>query len=82
MIEMPEKTDAFRRNVQRYLKLLDITQRELAIRSDLSEEWVCRMLKGNSNPTLPVCERIAEALETSLEALLAEPTTSSVSNTS
>jgi len=70
---MPAKTDAFRTNVKRYCKLLGMTQGELAVRATLSQEWLSRMLSGKSNPTLPVCERIALALRTSLEALVAEP---------
>jgi transcriptional regulator with XRE-family HTH domain len=70
-MEMPEKTDAFRSNVRQFCRLRGMTQRELAIQSDLSPEWLSKMLAGRSNPTLPVCERIASALETSLESLVA-----------
>jgi len=67
------KTDLFRKNVRDFCRLRGITQGKLARRADLSQEWLSTMLTGKSNPTLPVCERIAKALETSLEALLAEP---------
>ena len=70
---MPEKTDAFRANVREQCRLQGLTQDELAKRAGLSPEWLCRMLRGKSNPTLPVCERIAHALKTSLEALVAIP---------
>lgn len=76
-MDMPEKTDAFRTNVKRHCRLLGITQGELARRADLSQEWLSRMLNGKSNPTLPVCERIAGALGTSLEALVAVQVTAS-----
>lgn len=75
---MPPKTDAFRANVRRQVELQGLTYGELASRAGLSREWLSTMLHGKSNPTLPVCERIAAALETSLEALVAEPTRSSV----
>ena len=75
MSTMPEKTDAFRENVRRYVKLNDLTYAELADKADLSREWLSKMLAGKSNPTLPVCERIAEALDTSLEALVASHAT-------
>ena len=72
---MPEKTDAFRVNVLHYMDLQKMSQRDLAIRAGLSPEWLCKMLKGRSNPTLPVCERIAQALRVSLEALVSTPAT-------
>ena len=72
-MDMPEKTDAFRANIRQQCILQGLTQDELARRAKLSPEWLCRMLRGKSNPTLPVCERIAKALETSLEALVAIP---------
>ena len=72
---MPEKTDAFRENVRRYVKLHGLTYGELADKAGLSREWLSKMLAGKSNPTLPVCERIAEALDTSLEALVASNVT-------
>ena len=73
---MPEKTEAFRRNVRRYVRLNGITYGDLAEGAQLSREWLSRMLAGKSNPTLPVCERIAAALSVSLEALVSEPTKS------
>jgi len=74
-MEMPEKTDAFRANVRHYMELQDISQRQLADLAGLSPEWLCKMLRGHSNPTLPVCERIAKALKVSLEALVSIPAT-------
>lgn len=71
---MTNKTTAFRANVRHYLGLLKMTQEKLAEEASLSPEWLCRMLAGKSNPTLPVCERIARALRVSLEALVSEPT--------
>jgi len=76
---MPEKTDAFRRNVVKQVRLLGITYGELATRAGLSREWLSKMLHGRSNPTLPVCEQIATALDTSLEALVADTARPSVS---
>jgi len=68
---MPEKTDAFRENVRYYTKLKGMTLGGLADKAGLSREWLSKMLAGRSNPTLPVCERIANALDMSLEALIA-----------
>jgi len=72
---MPPKTDAFRENVKNYVKLRGMTYGQLAQRAQLSREWLSKMLHGRSNPTLPVCERIARALDLSLEALVSEPVT-------
>jgi transcriptional regulator with XRE-family HTH domain len=70
---MGMKTDAFRDNVRRFCKLQGLKQKELAARAGLSPEWLCEMLGGKSNPTLPVCERISDALGVSLEALISIP---------
>lgn len=67
------KMDCFRTNVRSFLHLRHLTQVAMADRAGLSQEWLSKMLAGRSNPTLPICERIARALDTSLEALLAEP---------
>jgi len=72
-MDMAEKTDAFRANVRYFLDLQGMTQRDLAHAAKLSPEWLSKMLAGRSNPTLPVCERIAIALKTSLESLVATP---------
>lgn len=74
---MPEKTDNFRANVRRVLANRGMTQNDLAKAAGLSREWLSKMLAGKSNPTLPVCERIATALQEPLEGLVArasEPT--------
>ncbi len=71
MNTIPEKTDAFRKNVRQFTKLKGMTLGDLAKNAGLSREWLSKMLAGRSNPTLPVCEKIAKALDTSLEALLA-----------
>ena len=75
MITMPSKTEAFRINVRRYVRLNDITYGTLAEKAGLSREWLSKMLAGKSNPTLPVCERIAVALNVSLAVLVSEPPT-------
>ena len=72
-----KKTDIFRKNVRRHVKLNNLTYGELAVKAGLSREWLSKMLSGRSNPTLPVCERIAVALDTSIEALVASHTPTS-----
>ena len=70
---MAEKTEAFRRNVREVLALKDMTQGELARRTGLSQAWLSEMLNGKANPSLLTCERIARALATPLEGLIASP---------
>jgi len=53
---------------------------KVAKRAKLSRPWFSRMLNGKSAPTLPVCDRIAGALDTSLEALIAQPPVSELEN--
>jgi transcriptional regulator with XRE-family HTH domain len=70
---MAHKTDWFRSNVRERVRLLGTTYVALAKSAGISPEYLSRMLSGRSAPTLPVCEAIAAALGTSLEALIADP---------
>ena len=72
------KTDSFRLNVRQFCRLRGMTQADLAQKAGLSREWLCTMLSRKANPSLLTCERIAKALETSLEALLVEPVAGAV----
>jgi transcriptional regulator with XRE-family HTH domain len=67
------KTERFRANVRVYCRRLGVTQRVLANRADVSEQYLSKMLAGGANPTLALCERIAAALDVPLEGLLATP---------
>jgi len=69
-MDMPEKTDTFRANIREQCRLQGMTQDQLATKARLSPEWLSKMLCGKSNPTLPVCERIAQALKVPLGSLL------------
>ena len=69
---MAQKVELFRANVRRHVRLLKITFGELAEKANVSPQYLSKMLHGKAAPTLPLCERIAFALGTSLEALLAE----------
>ena len=73
MSDMGEKTEAFRRNVREMLDLKGMTRVELARRSGLSRPWLSGMLNGKAIPSLLTCERIARALVTPLEVLIASP---------
>ena len=70
---MAEKSEAFCRNVRELMKLKGTSQSELARQTKLSRAWLSEMLNGKANPSLLTCEKIARALGTSLEGLIAEP---------
>jgi len=70
---MSKKAELFRSNVRKHVELLGMKYADLAEKANISRPYLHRMLAGKSQPTLPVCEAIAAALGTSLEALLAEP---------
>jgi transcriptional regulator with XRE-family HTH domain len=79
MSDMAEKTDTFRQNVRTHLSDRGITQGELARRTGLSQAWLSEMLNGKANPSLLTCEKIAQALATPLEGLIATPPTPAAS---
>ncbi len=70
---MAAKIELFRENVRRQAGLLGLRYLDVAEKAGICHTYLSRILHGKSDPTLPVCERIAAALDTSLEALLAEP---------
>lgn len=78
MTQMAEKTEAFRRNLRQELRVRGITQGKLAEDAGISEAWLSEMLSGKASPSLITCERLANALGTSVEALIAERPPSSV----
>ena len=69
---MAKKAELFRVNIRKHAALLGMTYADLAQKANISRPYLSRMLAGKSEPTLPVCEAIASAMGTSLEALLAE----------
>jgi transcriptional regulator with XRE-family HTH domain len=59
-------------NILRLLDEKDITKEELSKMSGVSLGFICDLTNGKSNPSLRIMEQIADALETSLPALLEE----------
>ena len=49
----------------------DVSQEQLALDAELSRDYVGRIERGTSNPTIEVVQRIAAALETQGSSLLA-----------
>ena len=63
----------FRANVRRTIEECNISQRDLAERAKLSVVHVNRILVEKAEPSLPVCESIAQALYAPLERFLVAP---------
>lgn len=62
----------FRENLREALKVLDVTQDELAIKAEFSRPYINRVLAGRQDPSLPTCDSIADALGIPLAEMLAE----------
>lgn len=72
---MAQKAELFRANVRREVQRTGVLYSDVAKKAGICSTYLSRILNGKSDPTLPMCEKIAFALGTSLEALLAEPAT-------
>ena len=60
----------FRDNLKLAMRLAGLSQRGLAEKADLSYPYVNRVLTGKSDPTLSVCDKIADALGLKLSDLI------------
>lgn len=65
--------DNFRENVNTVLAAKKISQRELARRISSSHPYVFRILHGTVEPSVPQCEKIAEAISVPFLDLFQEP---------
>lgn len=63
----------FRTNLRAAMLAKGITQRELAIESETSYPYVNRVLCGLTAPTLPRCEKLADAIGFRLSDLIQSP---------
>jgi transcriptional regulator with XRE-family HTH domain len=59
-------------NILRILDEKGITKEQLSKMSGVSMGFICDLTNGKSNPSLRIMEQIADALDTSLPALLEE----------
>ncbi len=59
-------------NVLRILEEKGITKEQLSKMSGVSMGFICDLTNGKSNPSLRIMEQVANALDTSLPALLEE----------
>lgn len=63
----------FRGNVRSAMRAKGWSQDKLATTADLSRPFLNRVLQGKQEPSLEVCDRIADALHYPLSDLLASP---------
>lgn len=65
--------DNFRTNLRHAMKILEISQRDLAKHAQTGYPYLNRILKGKADPSLPMCDRLAEATGYTLECLIQSP---------
>lgn len=63
----------FRQNVKAAIVAAGISQSEFARRAELGRPFLNRVLRGHAEPSLDVCDRIADALGLDLMQLLSSP---------
>ncbi len=63
----------FRENVSTVMSSKGISQRELARRVETSHPYIFRILHGEVEPSMPQCEKIAEAISVPLPDLIQSP---------
>ena len=63
----------FRTNVRVAMSARGWSQERLAHEAELSRPFLNRVLQGKQEPSLEVCDRIADALHSELAALLSSP---------
>lgn len=63
----------FRENLTYALSARKVSQRELARRVSTSHPYIFKILHGTVEPSLPQCEKIADAISVPLTDLLQSP---------
>ncbi len=57
-------------NIKSYRKAMRLTQRELSIQADVSEDYIRFLESGRNTPTMAVLGRLADALKVDPHELL------------
>lgn len=70
MITEVQWIELFREEVKHYMKTKNMSQRELADRSRLSESTICDVIHGRRIPSTRTCVNIAHALDVSVDELI------------
>jgi transcriptional regulator with XRE-family HTH domain len=63
----------FRHNVRLAMAARQLSQEGLAHTAKLSRPFLNRVLQGKQEPSMEVCDRIADALKTPLAELISSP---------
>lgn len=63
----------FRRNVRTAMEAAGLTQRAFAEKAGMSYPYINRILTEKVEPSLPMCDRIADKLGYSVAQLLSDP---------
>jgi transcriptional regulator with XRE-family HTH domain len=58
------------RNIKKYREMRDITQEELASKTDVTQEHISRIERGTKKPSFELAARIAKALDVTTDQLL------------
>lgn len=61
------------RNIRKLRVRRGLSQEALAVDADVDRSYVSRLERGMENPTIGVLEKIARALDSEIEELLARP---------
>ncbi|MFD1957597.1 helix-turn-helix domain-containing protein [Paenibacillus thailandensis] len=59
-------------NIRKCRKLKGLSQEQLALRADINASYMGQVERGEKSPTIDVLGKIADALQTPLEALVGE----------
>ena len=62
--------ELFSRNVKRYMQLNDMGQKELAVRSHLSQSAISKLINGYATPTIRSVVNIALAFDIEVDKLI------------
>ena len=77
----PITAKALGKRLRRLLDATGMTQMELAIKIGSSDPTINHYLQGRSLPTLPVLQRLAAALNTTVGEIIGETTSTPTSTT-
>jgi len=67
--------DNFRENLRIAITAQELTQKEVAVKAEMSQPYVNRVLQGKTTPSIEQCERLAKAVGFTLITLLEHPET-------
>jgi len=69
---MPNVHELLANNLRKYRQEQGLTQEQLAAKSGVASEYISRLEAGKRNPTVAIVEKLAKALQVSVDRLLME----------